>query len=95
MTEMKKAGWIDSIQRVGAWICALPSATMVTFVIRDFNPLLGAGAVFLIFSGAYFACYLVWYWILFVRPTELSKKLPISSDELRRQRKEFYDNLPR
>jgi hypothetical protein len=37
---------------------------------------------------------LVWNWVFFVRPAELKKKLPITGEELRRKRKEFYDSLP-
>ena len=33
-----------------------------------------------------------WYWN---RPAELATKFPISAKELRRRRKEFYDNLPK
>jgi hypothetical protein len=59
------------------------------------RPNLRPSAVFFIFVGAYVASYLVWNWTFFERPAELKKKMPISSKELQRRTKEFYDNLPR
>ena len=81
--------------RVGIWIISLPSATFLTVVIRGSNPTLRPGALFLIFAGTYLASYFVWDWIFFERSAELSKKIPISGNELRKRTKEFYDNLPR
>jgi hypothetical protein len=80
------------------WVCALAPAVAVTFVISGFNPILlvrsSGVALFIIFVASYAGCYLVWNWVFFVRPAELKKKLPITGEELRRKRKEFYDSLP-
>src|SRR5579863_4466475 len=81
--------------RAGVGICSLVPAIFLTIVIGGFNPALKPGAFFLIFAGAYCAAYFVWNWIFFERTAELDKKLPITSKELRRRTKEFYDNLPR
>jgi hypothetical protein len=81
--------------RIGITATALPAATLLTVLIRSMNPGLRPGAVFVIFLGACIACYLVWNWIFFERAAELEKRIPISSKELRRRTKEFYDNLPR
>jgi len=81
------------VQRIGVALCALPCAVFITIV---FN--LGAQLrpiVAVIFLVSFCACYLVWYWIFFTRSEELKKKLPISSKELQRKTKEFYDGLPR
>jgi hypothetical protein len=85
-----------SLQRIGMWVWALASAVAVTFVISGFNPILRSSGVarFIIFVASYAGCYLVWNWVFFVRPAELKKKLPITGEELRRKRKEFYDSLP-
>jgi len=51
--------------------------------------------LFIIFAASNAGCYLIWNWVFFVRPAELKKRLPITGEELRRKRKEFYDSLPR
>jgi hypothetical protein len=80
--------------RVGVGICSLAPAMFVTLLIGRLSSPLKGGALFLIFVGAYLASYSVWNWVFFERPAELNKKMPISSKELRRRTKEFYDNLP-
>jgi hypothetical protein len=34
-------------------------------------------------------------WVFFEHPAEIAKKLPISSIELRRKKKKFFDTLPK
>ena len=94
MTAPKKRGPQRPLYRVGLWVCALAPATLVTIAIQSMKPSLRLGAVLSIFLVAWFASHLVGHWAMFERPAELRKKLPISSKELRRREKEFYDNLP-
>jgi hypothetical protein len=35
----------------------------------------------------------VWRWVFFERGPELDRKIPVSSKELRRRKKEFFDDL--
>jgi hypothetical protein len=37
----------------------------------------------------------VWRWVFFERSAELDKKIPVSSKELRKRKKEFFDSLER
>lgn len=85
------------LQRIGVGVVALPLATIVTAVFGHVGGgVLSSRAVLcIIFVTSYAACYLVWNWIFFARSAELRKRLPITGVELRRKRKEFYDNLPR
>jgi hypothetical protein len=50
--------------------------------------------LFGIFAGLSITFYFVMMW-MFQRPSELSKKLRLSSKELRRKRQRFYDSLPK
>lgn len=97
MTEVNENAPPTLLQRIGIGVCALPPAALVTFMILGFDPTLRtSGAIlFVIFATSYTVCYLVWNWAFFVRRVELTKKLPITGEELRRKRKEFYDSLPR
>jgi hypothetical protein len=89
MTDPKK----PRVQRIAIFFYALSSAGLVTLsVVRLFSSLT---IPVLIFVGSFIASLFVWNWILFVRRTELNKKLPISSKELHSRTKEFYDSLPR
>jgi len=97
MTEPNENAPPTLLQRIGLWVCALAPAVLVTFVISGFNPILRSSGVmlFIIFAASNAGCYLIWNWVFFVRPAELKKRLPITGEELRRKRKEFYDSLPR
>jgi hypothetical protein len=85
---------LRSLYRVGLWVCALASATLVTVAVESSTPHFGPGAVLSIFLAAWVASYFVGHWVMVERPAELRKKYPLSSKELRRRDKEFYDNLP-
>jgi hypothetical protein len=81
------------VQLVGICLMALPVPVFLTlsFAARHAAWYL----LFIVFVGSLCASALVMEWVFFRRPAELKKKLPIGSKELRRKRKEFYDNLPR
>ena len=81
------------LQRIGACLCGLPFAVFVT-VALDQNPKFHP-IIWVVFIGAFCVSALVMDWLFFARTEELRKKLPISSKELQRKTKEFYDNLPR
>ena len=92
MTEPKRT----RVQRIGIGLYALCAAVLVTIAMPKLPPSPYFRVILVLFSVVFFVASLfVWNWILFVRPTELNKKLPISSKELRRRKKEFYDSLPR
>ena len=81
------------VQRVGAWLYALGSAvlTIVAFggLYPDFRPrflLIAFLVLWILFSFA-------WRWVFFERGPELDKKIPVSSKELRRRKKEYFDDL--
>jgi hypothetical protein len=95
MAAPKKTGPLRPLYRAGLWVCALAPATLVTIAIEGFDPRLGPGIVLSVFLVSWVASYFVADWIMFERSDELRKKYPISSKELRRKNKEFYDNLPR
>lgn len=94
MAGPKKTQPLRPLYRVGLWVCALGSATLVTGAMEGFTPHLRPGVVLSIFLLAWVASYFVGHWIMLERPAELRKKYPVSSKELRRRDKEFYDNLP-
>jgi len=83
------------VQRVGAWLYALGSAvlTVVAFggLYPDFRPrflLIAFLVLWILFSFG-------WRWVFFERGPELDKKIPVSSKELRRRKKEYFDDLQR
>jgi len=39
--------------------------------------------------------YSILEWVFWNRPDEIRKRIPTSGKELRRQQKEFFDNLPK
>jgi hypothetical protein len=62
--------------------------------MEGFNPHAAPGIVLSVFLITWVASCFVGHWIMLERPDELRKKYPISSKELRRKNREFYDNLP-
>jgi hypothetical protein len=47
----------------------------------------------LLFIVLWVGIYFTGIWTIFYRPAELDKKIPISSKELRKRKKQFYDEL--
>jgi hypothetical protein len=93
MTEPGKIGWRRRIRLFGNWIYSLASASLVMLATSPLYAALRIRSVLLIFIGLCVAFYFVWNWVLYERPAELEKKLPISSKEFRRRKKELYDWL--
>jgi hypothetical protein len=96
MIGSKKPNWQSSVLSVGTAIVTAPIAAALALIIwRKLGPTLGFGAFFLIFAILAVAFYVLWMWVFFEHPAEIAKKLPISSKELHRKKKEFFDNLPK
>jgi hypothetical protein len=95
MTPPNKTSGQRLLYRVGLWICALVPAALVTAAIQGSNADLRSGVTLAIFTLSWIASYFVAHWAMFERSAELRRKYPVSSKELRRRQKEFYDNLPR
>jgi len=49
---------------------------------------------FSIFVGLTAIFYAIWNWAFFDHPYELRRKLPTTSKQMRRERKDFFDDLP-
>jgi len=81
-----------SVQRVGAWLYALASAVLA---LVAFHPNVRPIFLVVIFVVMLVLFRSVWGWIFFQRRVELDKNLPVSSKELRKRKKEFFDNLER
>jgi preprotein translocase subunit SecY len=63
--------------------------------VHQLSPTFGFAVVFLIFVVLTVTFYVLWMWVFFEHPAEIAKKLPISSIELRRKKKKFFDTLPK
>ena len=81
-----------SVQRVGAWLYALASAVLA---LVGFHPKVRPLFLAVIFVVMLVLFRIAWGWIFFQRRAELDKKIPVSSKELRKRKKEFFDNLER
>jgi hypothetical protein len=95
--QSEKPSWQSKMQRTGTALLTMLFAAGITLVIgkllqRPFSLIFGF-ALFLFFLGLWLIFYALWYWFFFEHPAENAKKLPISSKELRRRTKAFYDNL--
>jgi hypothetical protein len=72
-----------------ATVCAAFAARVVYALWHGSH----VGLIVLISVAVWIAFYLIGVWVVVDRPAELSRKLPISSKELHRRKKEFYDWL--
>ena len=68
-------------------------STLITGTVYGLLGGLRFGLVLLIFVGLWIGIYFAGFWSAVDRPAELNRKFPISSNELRRRRKAFYDWL--
>ena len=67
-------------------------ATLVTGIIYGLWRL-PIGWTLFVFVALWIGFYFTGVWAAVDRPAELNRKLPVSSKELRRRKKEFYDWL--
>ena len=94
MTKPLKTGWRDHLRPFGVSMYAIASAVLTIIAIWPLN-VVQWHLLLLMFIGLCIAYYFVWNWVFYERPAELEKKLPITSKELRRRKKEFYDSPPK
>jgi hypothetical protein len=81
------------VQRVGAWLYALGSAVLTVVAIEPIYPAIRPRSLLIVFFLLWFLFSFVWRWVFFERGPELDRKIPVSSKELRRRKKEFFDDL--
>jgi hypothetical protein len=80
------------LHRIGIILLALLFAVPVTFAFsRNSHPY---PILPVVFVARLCASILVLNWVFFTEPERLKKKLPISSKELHRREREFFDKLP-
>jgi len=68
-------------------------ATLVTGIIYGLWSALHIGSVVSIFVALWIGFYFTGVWAAGDRPAELKRKFPVSSKDLRRRKKEFFDWL--
>ena len=90
MTEPYR--WRLRALSVGAWLLGITTGIFPVVIVLRSYPDLPHSLVLLIYGLS--AIFLTVAWrLLFERPSELDKQIPISSKELRRRKKTFYDWL--
>jgi hypothetical protein len=80
------------VQRVATWLYALASAVLA---LVAFHPKVRPIFLLVIFVAMWVLFRIVWGWVFFQRRAELNKKILVSSKELRKRKKEFFDSLER
>jgi hypothetical protein len=99
--QPEKPRWQSSVLSVGTAIQTAVIAAGFALIIwkrfiwQQLSPALGFALFLLIFIVLAAAFYVPLKWIFFEHPAEISKKLPISSRELRKKKTQFFDNLPK
>jgi hypothetical protein len=91
---MTRAGKLR-VQRLGIWLYALASAVLIIVAFGGLYPDFRPRSLLLVFVVLFILFSWVWRWVFFERGPELKKKIPVSSKELRRKKKEFFDDLQR
>jgi len=84
-------------KNVSARLYGVLLATMYAFVLTliayGFWPRIPFVAALTLIIVLWIGIYFTGLWTILYRPKEFDKKIPISSKELRRRRKQFYDEL--
>jgi hypothetical protein len=80
------------VQRLGSWLYALASAVLA---LVAFHPNVRPIFLLVIFVAMWLLFRIAWGWIFFQRRAELDKKILVTSRELRKRKKEFFDSLER
>ena len=83
------------VQRIGAWLYALAFAVLTIVAFGGLYPHFRARALLVAFFALWILFSFVWRWVFFERGPELDKKIPLSSKELRRRKKAYFDDLQR
>ena len=71
---------------------ALASAVLA---LVAFHPNVRPLFLLVIFIAMWLLFRVVWGWVFFQRCAELDRKIPVSSKELRKRKKEYFDSLER
>ena len=101
MLKLEKPSWQFSVLRAAFVIIALPTAVGVALIAwrlsvwRLIHPVLGFAFFIMTFVVFSVVLYSVWAWLFVNRPEELAEKIPPTSKQLRRRRKEYFKNLLR
>jgi 4-hydroxybenzoate polyprenyltransferase len=82
------------VPSIGAWVLGIATALFPVAIAVHFHPDLPLIIILPLYGFSTLVLAFAWR-VYFERPKELDKKIPISSKELRRRKKEFYDSLPR
>jgi hypothetical protein len=80
------------VQRIGTWLYALASAVLA---LVAFHPNVRPIFLLVMFVAMWLLFRIVWGWVFFQRRAELDKEIYVSSTELRKRKKEFFDSLDR
>jgi hypothetical protein len=83
------------VQRVGAWLYALGSAVLTIVAFEGLYPVFRPRSLLIVFFVLWVLFSFVWRWVFFERGPELDKKIPVSSKELRRRKRAYFDDLQR
>jgi hypothetical protein len=83
------------VQRVGAWLYALFSAALTIAAFGGLYPNFRPRSLLIVFLVLWILFSFVWRWVFFERGPELKNKIPVSSKELRKRKKEYFDDLQR
>jgi hypothetical protein len=81
------------MQRIGTVVISgmLAIGSAGIFGAKMAHPSLVGIVVF--FAASWGLIYLLWEWLFITRPRQVEKNVPITSTELRRRRKHFFDSL--
>ena len=82
----------ENVGRAFGVCLATMGAIVTTMVVRSFLQMT-TWLTLSIFVVLWIVMYFTGLWTFLYRPAELNKKFPITSEELRRRKKEFYDWL--
>ena len=101
MTRPKRPAWEVSVSHVGYMVLVFPLAAGAALIVWKLS-------IWKAISQTIWPCglphnlhsfrcrvLLNLEWVFWNRPDEIRKRIPTSGKELRRQQKEFFDNLPK
>jgi hypothetical protein len=101
MTRPKRPAWEVSVSHVGYMVLVFPLAAGAALIVwklsiwKAISQTIGLVAfliTFIVFAAVFYS---ILEWVFWNRPDEIRKRIPTSGKELRRQQKEFFDNLPK
>jgi len=82
-----------NIGRIFGVCLAVVYTTVVAVAVSGLWPKLHTGLTVLILLGLAVGFYFTGIWVAVDRPSELKKKIPINSGELKQRKREFYNWL--